>query len=142
MAEKYDLIIVGAGPSGMLAAKAAAQAGLNVALLDRKTDLTHLERMCGQTLVSMNEGLKEKGIILVGGHHTYADATVPFYPYPTFTTGHPDEEDFESLGGFLTYKMGKITEINETVVYDNVNFRIMRGTKRRILWVEVNKESG
>ncbi|MFC1479002.1 hemolysin family protein [Planctomycetota bacterium] len=54
----------------------------------------------------------------------------------------PDEEDFESLGGFLTYKMGKIPEVNETVAYDNVNFRIMRGTKRRILWVEVKKESG
>ena len=53
--KKYDLIVVGAGPSGLLAAKAAGNAGLEVALVDRKSDLTRLERTCGQTMVSMNE---------------------------------------------------------------------------------------
>ncbi len=53
--KKYDLTIVGAGPCGLLAAKAAGQAGLNVALLDRKSDITHIDRTCGQTFVSMND---------------------------------------------------------------------------------------
>jgi flavin-dependent dehydrogenase len=53
--KKYDLIVVGAGPSGLLAAKAAGTAGLEVALIDRKSDLTRLERLCGQTIVSMND---------------------------------------------------------------------------------------
>lgn len=53
--KKYDLITVGAGPCGLLAAKAAALAGLNVALLERKSDMTRLERTCGQTFVSMND---------------------------------------------------------------------------------------
>ena len=55
MNKKYDLIIVGAGPSGLLAAKAAGRAGLSVALVDRKADITRLDRMCGQTLVSVND---------------------------------------------------------------------------------------
>ena len=38
--KKYDVIVVGAGPAGMLAAKAAGNAGLEVALIERKTDLT------------------------------------------------------------------------------------------------------
>jgi digeranylgeranylglycerophospholipid reductase len=53
--KKYDLVVVGAGPAGLLAAKAAGNAGLDVALIDRKSDLTRIERTCGQTLVSMNE---------------------------------------------------------------------------------------
>ena len=53
----------------------------------------------------------------------------------------PDDEDFESLGGFLTSEMGKIPEVDETVTYDNIIFKIIRGTKRRILWVEVKKEN-
>lgn len=55
MTKKYDVIVVGAGPAGFLAAKAAGLAGCSVALIDRKTDLTVLERLCGQTLVSMND---------------------------------------------------------------------------------------
>ncbi|MCX8126338.1 MAG: FAD-dependent monooxygenase, partial [Dehalococcoidia bacterium] len=55
MAKKYDVIIVGAGPAGLLAAKAAGENGLDVALLERKSDPTKLTRACGQTLVSMNE---------------------------------------------------------------------------------------
>jgi len=54
----------------------------------------------------------------------------------------PDEDDFESLGGFLASETGKIPEVNETVTYDNILFRIMRGTKRRILWVKVKKQEG
>ena len=55
MTKAYDLLIVGAGPSGLLAAKAAGLAGFRVALIERKTDVCRLDRMCGQTLVSAND---------------------------------------------------------------------------------------
>ncbi len=55
MTKRYDLIVVGAGPAGLTAAKAARECGLEVALLERKTDITNLHRCCGQSLVSMNE---------------------------------------------------------------------------------------
>ena len=57
MAKKYDLIVVGAGPAGLLAARAAAENGLDVALLEKKEDPVRLTRACGQTLVAMNERL-------------------------------------------------------------------------------------
>lgn len=55
MTKRYDLIVIGAGPAGLTAAKAARECGLEVALLERKTDITNLHRSCGQSLVSMND---------------------------------------------------------------------------------------
>jgi digeranylgeranylglycerophospholipid reductase len=45
---KYDLIVVGAGPGGLMAAKEAAAAGLKVALVERKKDITEVNRACVQ----------------------------------------------------------------------------------------------
>jgi len=55
VAKKYDVIVVGAGPAGLVAAKAAGENGLEVALLERKSDPTKLTRACAQTIISMNE---------------------------------------------------------------------------------------
>ena len=57
MAKKYDVIVVGAGPAGLLAAKAAGENGFEVALLERKSDLTVLDRASGGSLLSANEYL-------------------------------------------------------------------------------------
>jgi len=46
MAKTYDLIIVGAGPAGLMAAKAAGESGLSVALLERKQSITDINRSC------------------------------------------------------------------------------------------------
>ena len=35
MSKRYDVIVVGAGPAGLMAARTAAENGLSVALLDR-----------------------------------------------------------------------------------------------------------
>jgi flavin-dependent dehydrogenase len=44
----YDLVVVGGGTSGLEAAKTAAQAGLRVALLERKTSPDKIQRSCAQ----------------------------------------------------------------------------------------------
>jgi digeranylgeranylglycerophospholipid reductase len=48
MAKQYDLIVVGGGTSGLEAAKTAAQNGLKVALLERKTHPAKIYRACAQ----------------------------------------------------------------------------------------------
>jgi digeranylgeranylglycerophospholipid reductase len=53
----YDVIVVGAGPAGLVAAKTAGENGFKVALLERKQDLTIVDRACGATLDSGNEYL-------------------------------------------------------------------------------------
>jgi len=46
MTKIYDLIVVGAGPAGLMAAKVAAENGLSVVLLERKKNITVIERSC------------------------------------------------------------------------------------------------
>lgn len=53
----------------------------------------------------------------------------------------PDENDFESLGGFLASETGKIPQVNEVVTYENIRFKVLRGTPRKLQWVEVRKEA-
>jgi len=64
MAKKYDVVIVGAGPAGFMAARAAGENGLDVALLEKKRDITSFNRSCAQTLVSMTEPYLGNHIIL------------------------------------------------------------------------------
>jgi len=55
MLKSYDVVVVGAGPAGLLAALAAAGTGMRVGILERKQDPGRVERLCGQTLVSAND---------------------------------------------------------------------------------------
>lgn len=55
MKKRYDLVVVGAGPAGLMAAKVAGENGLSVALLERKADITKICRVDGGALAPMNE---------------------------------------------------------------------------------------
>jgi flavin-dependent dehydrogenase len=48
MVRKYDLIVVGGGPGGLMAAKTAAEDGLKVLLVERKKNIIEINRACAQ----------------------------------------------------------------------------------------------
>ena len=56
MANQYDLIVVGAGYAGLMAAKTAGEKGLKTALLEMKHDITKLTRAECQTILPMGDG--------------------------------------------------------------------------------------
>lgn len=61
---KYDLIVCGAGPGGLAAAKTGAEDGLKVLLIERKKEIPEIKRLCGQfTNINM---------ISVSGKYKYA----------------------------------------------------------------------
>ncbi len=54
MSGTYDLIVVGAGPAGLMAAKTAAEQGLSVALLERKKSISDINRACSMMIVTLS----------------------------------------------------------------------------------------
>jgi len=57
--EKYDVVVVGAGPAGSMAARAAARSGAKVLLLDKRRELG-VPVQCGEALAE--EPLRDLGI--------------------------------------------------------------------------------
>lgn len=56
MANQYDLVIVGAGYAGLMAAKTAGENGLKTALIEMKHNITKPLRADCQTILPMSEG--------------------------------------------------------------------------------------
>jgi len=57
--KKYDVVVVGAGPAGSMAARAAAKAGAKVLLLDKRRELG-VPVQCGEALAE--EPLRDLGV--------------------------------------------------------------------------------
>lgn len=51
----------------------------------------------------------------------------------------PEDDDFDSLGGFILSICGRLPEKNETITYKNLTLTISDIRKRRILSVEIEK---
>jgi len=62
----YDLVIIGAGPSGLMAASTAAERGLKVLLVEKSNDISKITRACCQQFV-MDENYEQENIRVENG---------------------------------------------------------------------------
>jgi flavin-dependent dehydrogenase len=123
MGNKFDLIVVGGGPAGLEAAKTAAQFGLRVALLERKTDPAKIMRSCAQMFLMnidsfYNERMyfsreQKRWVFPVNGFSVNYDG-----PYREFYACHfvaPDTESRIEIGDYERNASGAGTP---AVVFD------------------------
>ena len=97
MGKTYDLIVVGAGPAGLMAAKTAGENGLNVALLERKATPCKIMRVDGGAL-----GINEE---LFGEILTYNDRDRRLcFPVHGFSIAY--DGPVESVFGFQIFLRG------------------------------------
>jgi flavin-dependent dehydrogenase len=91
MKERYDLVVVGAGPAGLMAAKTAAETGLKVALIERKENIVEIRRACSMMLVSLSGRYLNERVTLTPGDQRlsfpYYGFSVPYKgPHKNFYT--------------------------------------------------------
>jgi flavodoxin/ferredoxin len=67
----------------------------------------------GDFFPSVTKKLNKKGATVIGFHNTYANITVPFYPRPSYTSGHPDSYDFEQAKAFGREIVERSQKINQ-----------------------------
>jgi flavin-dependent dehydrogenase len=120
----YDLIVIGAGPAGLVAAKTAAENGLSVAILERKETVHEILRMCGQMIVTLSSRYmgervvhNEKAGLLCFPHNgfslKYDGPTKDFYSWNIYS---PNEETI--VFGDYEANKAKGKEGRASAVYD------------------------
>lgn len=108
MAQVYDLVVVGAGPAGLMAAKVAGENGLHVALLERRQRIEAIQRSCATMFAIEDEYyfgermyFNEQGNRLVfpvtGFSLPYTGPYRNFYSWHVYT---PDARHYIRIGDY------------------------------------------
>jgi flavin-dependent dehydrogenase len=114
----YDLIVIGAGPAGLTAAKTAAENGLSVALLERKDAVHEILRMCGMMLVTLSGQYMGERVV----HNEKAGLIC--FPHNGFSLKYDGPtKDFYS---WHIYSPGK-----ETIVFGDYEANLKKGKQGR-----------
>ncbi len=115
--KKYDVIVVGAGTAGCLAAKTAAEAGLDVGFVDRKPREKIGEKICGDA---------------VGKHH-----------FDTLGLKYPSGDELRSrIEGIKVYSpnMEAVYQIEGKMLYGFIVNRLLFGQRLLRLAVDAGAE--
>jgi putative hemolysin len=84
----------------------------------------------------------EELVLPVSEHEALMDARVPFSEVKeTFGLEDPDrEEEFDTLGGYITHELGRLPKVGETITRSGVVFKVESVDGRRIGRVRVIRQ--
>ena len=77
--KKYDVLIIGAGPAGLIAARTAAEQGLSVAILEKNKDMDSHGRACSMQFI-LDDGYEGEHLMIEGNRLVFRrnGFTVPY----------------------------------------------------------------
>ncbi|MEI6126060.1 MAG: NAD(P)/FAD-dependent oxidoreductase [Pseudomonadota bacterium] len=115
MTKQYDVIIVGAGPAGLMVARTVAAHGLSVLLADVKKDFSRVFRSCCCNLI-IEPGTHKETATYEGGRICFAENR---FSVPYSGTVIPLKNSFKISPGGKTIKInGKSPEGNVAISYE------------------------
>ncbi|MEP7003281.1 MAG: hemolysin family protein [Chloroflexota bacterium] len=84
----------------------------------------------------------EELVLPVSEHEALMDARVPFSEVKeTFGLSDPDgEEEFDTLGGYITHELGRLPKVGETIQRNGVKFIVESVDGRRVGRIRVIRE--
>jgi digeranylgeranylglycerophospholipid reductase len=116
--KRYDVVVIGAGPAGLMAAKTLAEHGFAVALLDRKQAIAHIRRADGGA-IGINEYLYDRLVLFDTDRKTFS------FPVDGFSVAY--DGPYANIYGFQIYSPGK-----QRILFGNWEEAQKRGDEARV----------
>ena len=165
MTKKYDVIIIGAGPAGLMAAKTAAENNLHVALIEKRKDITQWTRADCMMFYGLEGGFLGEDIKVEPGKVffpkngfkvTYTGGLYPLYNWRVlspgghridFSSDHPISTVFDK-GILLKDLLGEVEKEGVSIFpgtlalkAENTNegARVLIKEKSQEVWLEGKK---
>jgi len=134
MEKKYDVIVIGGGPAGLMAAKTAAEKGLKVALLERRSNPSNTTKPCSEILI-LNEDIYGEYVIYNVKNHKL------LFLKSSFSVNYDGR--FKDIGAFSIYSMdcNCIRFLNTVGIKRHVKLPTQMAFEKEVLLKELLREA-
>jgi CBS domain containing-hemolysin-like protein len=92
-----------------------------------------LEEIVGEIADEHDDAANEDGIKPLGEHGAEALARVRIHDLnERLGLSLPEDEHFDTIGGFVFHELGRIPNVGEELIWQDVRIKVLEATRRRI----------